>query len=609
MSTNAQINDVRITRLVLNGERVDVRIEQAITSASIERTMEGASTLTLTVHDPQLALLQSGIFNRRVLASIDRFSFWLVKVSKQGNQLTLTFEDTQVARLRIPNRPRKAVRGKVTRAQFALSLIRELKAPRIPYVIPELNIRQPVGVTPARTSASERSTNREPGIDANAPITVKGVRATAEQRSNIERVLDVGRKRNAPRKVLVSAVVTITEESVARNLTGGDRDSVGLFQQRASQGWPATRNIETDADAYYDKAINVNFHMPSIPVYELAHRVQLNFDTATKGRISYGRWVAEAEKTVAEYLGGTGSPQQPSSGSNQGGRYEFSRGEPGRRESTWDALQRLASEVRWRCFVSEGRLYFVSEDYLFKAKPSLRINPDTDGILGVDFDWDMGKPVNGASLTARADRWAVDPGMVVVLEGYGVANGRYLVLNVRRNLFSPDTSIELIKRTPQLPEPAAETISADTSISDSLSDAGQSAVDISRIVYASARPIDGGSGGNWAGAKEVAEEFAALVSPPCRVSSTKRSRVTTAAGNVSDHYEGNSTAYALDCACSLATGDSVIGKLGAALGVENFRGGRTLNVNVTRNGRRYRVQVLWRVPDHYDHIHIGAKAL
>lgn len=51
----------------------------------------------------------------------------------------------------------------------------------------------------------------------------------------------------APRAASI-AMATAYQESGIRNLTGGDRDSVGLFQQRPSQGWGSATKLQ---DPYY----------------------------------------------------------------------------------------------------------------------------------------------------------------------------------------------------------------------------------------------------------------------------------------------------------------------------------------------------------------------
>ena len=63
-----------------------------------------------------------------------------------------------------------------------------------------------------------------------------------------------------------------------------------------------------------------------------------------------------------------------------------------------DGLQRLASEVHWRCFVVAGVCYFASDTTLIAGEAALRISEDDDGIDGIDFEVDNGKT------TERGDR-------------------------------------------------------------------------------------------------------------------------------------------------------------------------------------------------------------
>src|SRR5690606_421563 len=60
---------------------------------------------------------------------------------------------------------------------------------------------------------------------------------TAEMADNARVIIDVGRSLGVPDYGIVIALATAMQESSLRNLNWGDRDSVGLFQQRPSQGW------------------------------------------------------------------------------------------------------------------------------------------------------------------------------------------------------------------------------------------------------------------------------------------------------------------------------------------------------------------------------------
>jgi hypothetical protein len=59
----------------------------------------------------------------------------------------------------------------------------------------------------------------------------------AEQLNNAATIVAVGRQLNVPDQGWVVAVAAAMQESGLRNLDHGDRDSLGLFQQRPSQGW------------------------------------------------------------------------------------------------------------------------------------------------------------------------------------------------------------------------------------------------------------------------------------------------------------------------------------------------------------------------------------
>lgn len=58
-----------------------------------------------------------------------------------------------------------------------------------------------------------------------------------EQEANAKIIDDVAVERGLPGQATLVALMTALQESQLQNLTGGDRDSVGLFQQRHATGW------------------------------------------------------------------------------------------------------------------------------------------------------------------------------------------------------------------------------------------------------------------------------------------------------------------------------------------------------------------------------------
>ncbi|GLZ37861.1 C40 family peptidase [Actinokineospora sp. NBRC 105648] len=63
------------------------------------------------------------------------------------------------------------------------------------------------------------------------------------QLANAATIVAVGKQLNVPELGWVIAIATAMQESTLNNLDHGDRDSLGLFQQRPSQGWGTPAQI------------------------------------------------------------------------------------------------------------------------------------------------------------------------------------------------------------------------------------------------------------------------------------------------------------------------------------------------------------------------------
>ena len=88
------------------------------------------------------------------------------------------------------------------------------------------------------------------GQEGPAPLvsqcTVPGtdVSLSTDQTANAATIAAVARSRGLPARATVIALATALQESKLRNLDGGDRDSLGLFQQRPSQGWGTPEEVQ-----------------------------------------------------------------------------------------------------------------------------------------------------------------------------------------------------------------------------------------------------------------------------------------------------------------------------------------------------------------------------
>lgn len=65
----------------------------------------------------------------------------------------------------------------------------------------------------------------------------------SDQITNAATIVAVGKQLHVPEQGLVVAIAAAMQESGLHNLDYGDRDSLGLFQQRPSQGWGAPAQI------------------------------------------------------------------------------------------------------------------------------------------------------------------------------------------------------------------------------------------------------------------------------------------------------------------------------------------------------------------------------
>jgi murein DD-endopeptidase MepM/ murein hydrolase activator NlpD len=105
---------------------------------------------------------------------------------------------------------------------------------------------------------------------------------SSEQVANAAVIVTVGAELKVPRYGWVIAVATAMQESGLRNLgdlgTGNDHDSLGLFQQRPSQGWGTPQQVTNPtyaAKAFYTKLLRVA-GWQNLPVTQAAQAVQMS---------------------------------------------------------------------------------------------------------------------------------------------------------------------------------------------------------------------------------------------------------------------------------------------------------------------------------------------
>ncbi|QNA75133.1 heavy metal transporter [Streptomyces sp. So13.3] len=98
----------------------------------------------------------------------------------------------------------------------------------------------------------------------------------SQQAENASTIAAVATSRGLPERALTIALATSMQESMLRNLDHGDRDSLGLFQQRPSQGWGTPAQIMDPVHAtneFFDGLVKIEGYA-RLPLTVAAQRVQ-----------------------------------------------------------------------------------------------------------------------------------------------------------------------------------------------------------------------------------------------------------------------------------------------------------------------------------------------
>ncbi|MGW5906511.1 C40 family peptidase [Streptomyces althioticus] len=139
-------------------------------------------------------------------------------------------------------------------------------------------------------------------------VSVPGLDDPAEQVPNARTIQATGVAMDIPARGQVVALATALQESGLRNLTYGDRDSLGLFQQRPSMGWGTANEILDPVHAstkFYEGLKKVS-GWQSLSITQAAQAVQKSgFPDA------YAKWEQLAtalQKAIGPLLQDAGAP-------------------------------------------------------------------------------------------------------------------------------------------------------------------------------------------------------------------------------------------------------------------------------------------------------------
>ncbi|MGW0804338.1 hypothetical protein [Nonomuraea sp. NPDC002799] len=131
--------------------------------------------------------------------------------------------------------------------------------------------------------------------------TTGGVRDLDPEQAQISATIAaVAARRGLPERAVVIAYATAIQESKLSNLDYGDRDSVGVFQQRESQGWGKKKQLMDPVYAtnkFFAALVKVKNYR-KIPLAEAAQAVQ-----RSAGGYAYAPHEEEAKILAAAFTG------------------------------------------------------------------------------------------------------------------------------------------------------------------------------------------------------------------------------------------------------------------------------------------------------------------
>lgn len=150
---------------------------------------------------------------------------------------------------------------------------------------------------------------RIPGAASASAAGSSATPLTDEMAANVRVIIQVGRRLGVPDRGVVVALAASAQESGLRNIDFGDRDSVGIFQQRPSAGWGVDAQllkVDYAARLFYGGPSNPNegrtrglldvAGWQNLTVAQAAQAVQISAYPD-----AYAKWETSAWSWLAQY--------------------------------------------------------------------------------------------------------------------------------------------------------------------------------------------------------------------------------------------------------------------------------------------------------------------
>jgi hypothetical protein len=608
----------------------------AILDVSIEDTIRGSSSVTITIYDREWEFSKSGWFDCDANGKLDPIDlrygtdssgdpqWWRITQAnpKKNYTIDLVFMERAAVYMMAHKGPYKVSRSRRTRAQFIKSCFDKVRAGGgIRFVSKDLDKDQPIDnkdqEKQQKKDAKDRAKEKSPGINSSEVLKIKGVKATPEQLTNLEDALGEAYKLNAPELAVLSMVCSGIGESGWKEImnTAGSGYG-GVLQGDVSARYHYFKKTDTVPQAHYfmiggkgyqgGGAIHLANAHPDWGPGLIAVTVEgsrSNFGSDADAERFYGQYVDEAKAIIEAYGGGSFG------GTTYTKQYNFEIGTPDDpHEDFWDGTQRLAEVVNWPLFLDGDTAYYDPETTLIRQKPVRILTVYDDDLLDWDGTWDARKVATGVDMQLICGPFDYRAGQVLKFVGseFGALSsgstaklpGRWLVESITRQRADIFSRFTLIQPHNPDPEPASEAAERASKLANDTADVKGTPKEIIDTIVL---PI----------ARENGIQITAN-----QVEAANARHGPTVTGGRSDHQGPPAVAWAADISNGVSTPEEAA--LCVAL-AKRFNipyvgtrttGGLFENSPADQKRTGYRYQLIHNTMEggnHYNHVHFGVK--
>ncbi|WP_114855833.1 hypothetical protein [Brachybacterium sp. YJGR34] len=251
-------------------------------------------------------------------------------------------------------------------------------------------------------------------------------RYSTERTANAALISATAVDRGMPPRAASIALATAYQESQLRNIDYGDRDSLGLFQQRPSQGWGSEEQIMDpiySTNRFYDALVQIDDYATG-DINDVAQAVQRSGhpeayrDHETEGRLYASALTGQSGANLVCTLDAVGATRSPEEVRAELVRQFPRASESGRLSSALDAASSAAAEVPEDAGATALVISVGEDDALGWAVANWAVaRAAEDGIVQVSYAgraWDRARSAEDGAWASVEDR---SPGRVVVLVG------------------------------------------------------------------------------------------------------------------------------------------------------------------------------------------------